>query len=472
MKLDDNRPHLEITLKDRDAKGDLDPLAQETKRGWDSTEIILELDPPGSGILDSCSIQPGTSTARLVTKLGASYTVKEVRRVGPHFAPIIYQINEPGKSPGTPIKVADKGSVTIECGGRARISAWIDSAVMWNNKAPMSSDPNRIEKRWRGLTWGGLDDLTVLVSIWNVGQTDDVDWAENFVPASSGKPEKAKYFGQIIEMMHAQRVQVFAGMFSDTGVPGPSVKLGDAFTRWLRAKVAGQKGPLKPLFANHAKKAVDFFDNQGLDIDGISMDHEIFITSPPTPGMTALNASDRPAITALYQAYADELGKKGRYLAYANSAFTSHTDGISVWMPYELAQYPNIIARPMSYQSEQRRERVIKFALPDETAGAGLHPGQLQTGLATAMPPTSTPASIIAEVGKTQRKYRVGFIQFGFDGSSAPDKAHPKRTQTSAFAEYDTALNPDGPPHGTLGQPLQGPLNAERIAVLDKAAKT
>jgi hypothetical protein len=174
----------------------------------------------------------------------------------------------------------------------------------------------------------------------------------------------------------------------------------------------------------------------------------------------------------LYEAYADELGKQGRYLAYANSAFTSHTDGISTWMPYELAQYPNIIARPMSYQSEARRERVIKFALPDETAGAGLHPGQIQTGLATAMPPTSTPASIITEVDKTQRKYRVGFIQFGFNGSPAPDKAHPKRTQSSAFAEYDAALNPDGPPHGTLGQPLQGPLNAERIAVLDKAAKT
>ncbi|MBL9013346.1 MAG: hypothetical protein JNL83_04170 [Myxococcales bacterium] len=461
------RPHVTVTLEDHQA--DLHDLAKEQKRGWAVHEIVLDEDTTkerdAANVLPATgSIQPAVASADLVTIGKAAYTVKEVRRAGPHFAPIHWKLTPPDA------KVTDGNTTTVKVHGRARLSAWCEATSFYNAADPKAAD--KIAPRWRDKIFKGLDDMTVLVTVFNKEDSDDSDWAENYL--SNNPQDREEFLRQFIRFMHKQDVQVFVGVFADTGVPGPSKKLGDRFTRWLRKKVKGQTGPLKPLFEEHARLLLKFFDDKGLDIDGISYDHEIFSSSETKNNTTVnwqgLGEKDRPAVEALYQAVADECAKKGRYVAYANSAFEAPGTGITKWMPYELALYPNIIARPMSYLAN--RKKLIEYAL----GGVKLHPGQLQVGWASRSTPVTgvdaqgkpvikewkvpdTMATITKEAGDLERKYRVGLIQFALEHDSQP----------AAYAAIDKALNPDGPPTGTKGQPLQGPLNDQRMAAIAKS---
>lgn len=463
------RPHVTVTLKDH--QSDLHDLAKEEKRGWAVHEVVLQED--ATTARDSTNVLPATGSSQtatadadLVTTLGAAYTVKEVRRAGPHFAPIHWKLTP------ADAKVTDGSTTTVEVHGRARLSAWISENNFYNAKDPKAAD--KIDPKWKDKSFAGLDDVTILVTVFNKEDSDEVEWAENYL--QNNPQDRLEFTKQLIKFFHKQNVQVFAGVFADTGVPGPSKKLGDRFTRWLRKKVKDKKPPLKPLFEEHARLLLAFFDDKGLDIDGISYDHEIFGSKEKVGDKEVtwlgLGEKDRPAVEALYQAVADECAKKGRYCAYANSAFEAPGTGITKWMPYELALYPNIIARPMSYLSN--REKLMQYAL----GGVKLHPGQIQVGWASRSTPVTgvddkgnpvikswkipdTMASIEKEAGKLERLYRVGLIQFALESTDQP----------GAYAAIDKALNPDGPPPGTKGQPIQGPLNDQRVAALAAAKK-
>lgn len=452
------RPRVKVKLADHDPKGDLHDLAKEAKRGWSSHVAVIQNSV--NAARDAGTPEPGSDTVVLNVTLGSQHTVKSVHCAGPHFAPIIWAT--------TPAEaaVADGGETTVELHGRARVSAWANAVNFHHAEKP--NDANKIHPRWRDLSYAGLDDITFLVTVFNKGETDEVEWAADYLP--NARQNREEFLRQAIRFFHKQNVQVFVGMFCDIGVEGPSSVNGDHFTKWLHATVKGATGPLEPLFAPHARNLVKFFDDKGLDIDGISMDHEIFPHHKTVAGKEVhyqgLTEADRPAIEALYHACADELAKRGRCLAYANSAFTSANTGISKWMPYHIARYPNVIARPMSYLAN--REKLMDYALGD----VKLHPGQIQVGWASRSTPVAgpdntikqwvipnTPATFTEECGKLERRYRVGVVQFALEKVEHPP----------SYAAMDAALNPDGPPAGTLGQPLQGPLNQQRMDAFAKA---
>jgi hypothetical protein len=120
--------------------------------------------------------------------------------------------------------------------------------------------------------------------------------------------------------------------------------------------------------------------------------------------------------------------------------------------PFDLARNPNILVRSMSYIVP--REPVIRFALDSAASKPGLHPGQFQIGVGMT--------NVEAETRDTFARYRVGLIQFAV-ASKGP---------IANYAKLNAALNPGLPPAGTLGQPLQGPLNAQRIAAMKSAGAT
>jgi hypothetical protein len=376
---------------------------------------------------------------------------------------------------------------------RLRLSAWTQGEYLW--------DPSTaLVDRKKYATASGFDDLTLTQTVRmktlpaattddekkkNDEMRDDVDWANNFLtdagiyntplspqkkdatPDDKAKAKEAVRLGFLkdaIQYFHARRIQIFVGFEIVAEKKGTTAKdakaleedhkAADRFKEWISKK---KEDPAD--FAAHAKKLVAFFDDKGLDIDGVSYDIE----------MSGLGDAYVAKMKALFMAVAAELRKKGRYLAYATRAFRSYTKSDSAndkkddflrEQPFSLAAAaPDIIARPMSYDlGTKGREDMFKFALTTDK----LHPAQFQVGLGTvATTQPITHDDFDKECKNTWKGYRAGVIHWAM---TTGDDA-------KQLARHNQALNPTDLATGRVGQPLQGPLNAARVKVLDDAAQ-
>jgi hypothetical protein len=431
-------------------------------------------------------------------------TLKKVQRLGSYSVPIDWKLDGTTSAPVSPANP----SMKVEITGRVRLSAWAKPTGKWVDDKGKTKRFAR--DRWKGLDarWG-LDDITFTQTVRILDpqgkipkemplikakpDPDAVWWADNFLPTIAADKDRTDWMRDAIQFFHAHNIQVFAGyeIVIDKKPPGPKPpeskepsakekeefkkaveeykeknkakladvdrdrRVGDAFVLWLEGK-----GRTMSDFEEHAKKLVGFFDDRGLDIDGISYDLEI---DEKYDGR-ALGRRHAEAIQALYLAVMHRLSVKERYLAFA--AAGRHDSTIMQEQPYRLGNIINILARTMSYQvvlagskqtGAQAREDVVKESL----RRFNLHPSHLQIGLTTR---EGQPGKITVEEATkecpTYRSHRVGLAHWYLDILDL---------NLGQYRDYDKALNPTAPPRGTRGQPLQGPLGPQRLKAFKDA---
>lgn len=437
-------------LKDHDPKGGLDDLAKEDKRDWSVNEVVVKHTATSlAGRIDRMNAIPATGTVQSASNAVVFESAPDVRldvqsvvRHGPHASPIIWTIRDPKP----PSSLAPGASADLTLGARVRISMWANMTSFWD---AAKDDIQRA--RFKGLS--GLDDITLLVSVNLKDDTSgELEWADNFLAPNKTTSDARKTLAvaRCIQFFHAQKVQVFAGLYMDTGMAA-NAKYYNRFVKFLKGTSD---------FTAHAQAVSEFFKQRSLEIDGISYDIE-----GGSNGTTAMGTADLPKMKLYYETMAAELAKKERYLAFAAGAARSDAQTfVMKEQPFWLASTPNIIVRPMSYNiGKSGRTEMVKYALGSVVpSGRGLHPGQFQVALATSLSggEDHTHAEIAKELETVHRRFRVGFIHWNLDN----------HTKAADYALHDAALNPDGPPVGTLGQPLQGPLGPQRIAAFAAAA--
>jgi hypothetical protein len=283
------------------------------------------------------------------TPTGMTVTVKKAQRLGSYSVPIVWKLDGTTSATLTPASP----SMKVEINGRVRLSAWATPNNFWVDSSGKTKKFAR--DRWKAIDdrWG-LDDITFTQTVrlldpaasppmgapLNSGKPDPeaVWWASNFLPSLSDQ-EREDWMRDAIQFFHAHNIQVFVGYeivtqdWTTLVPPDPKQvtdkdefdrklkyynalvadmnrnrSLGNAFVRWLEAK-----GDKMSNFEEHAKKLVGFFDNRGLDIDGISYDLEI---DGKNNGV-GLASKHTSAIQALYMAVMLQLSAKERYLAFA-----------------------------------------------------------------------------------------------------------------------------------------------------------
>ncbi len=496
-----------ITLAPADAS---DPSVTETHFEWEDHEVILRLtaaDPP-FGIGPPNAGGEVTLFARDLT-----WQLDGVQHKGPHTWPIVYRATPSAAT----IKAGD--SVTVTLKERHRISAWAEATSLVRKvaggQADMRSDDSFGDRKRRNYYqlpgWlddlAGLDDVSVVSTVFFNSAGDDIDWARNLLQdtddswdpnsddakANPDSPAnklgasnlarhvdfnmvRLRFMRELIEACHARRIQVFAGFYVDSG-NGNAASI-DHSARMMKF-VRGTADPVVM-----AGKLAAFFARNELEVDGVWFDFEVDKLNPRPRGATAFTTDDRPRIEAWVRAVADEFGKRGRYVAFAaapdrngqmQNHFFSH--------PADLAQYPNVLCRPMSYDSRPKTVGDVTVLCDSTKAGSafvtpvqpadrvgiakrclgfyGLHPAQLQIAVGHCSNESSGEVRGKLGPGATEaRALRIGLIHWNLGG---PDDARE-------YATCDANLNgPDPIPRGTLGQPIQGPLNAERVKVLDDA---
>jgi hypothetical protein len=445
-----------LTENSLGVKGGLDALAVE--RDWSHHVVALKNTSSGTGTIENASPPASATTAgatgiaKLVKSASASFQLDRVRRQGPHTVQATVWSVDAGHAP--PITVQTGGTLDLKLASRVRVSTWLSAGQASMGRIPKATDkdPSHVAQTWQNIAFTGIDDVTFVATVWpkldaSGVATEDFRFAPNFI--NFGVDAEA-FLRDVLVLLHKQKVQVFASVFLDQGVPvGNQPKVSDGLVAFVKArakaaaKAAGaapNQAQLRAQFTTFATNLVKFFDDKNLDIDGISFDLE----------NGNIGAAERPAMEALYLELAAQLAVKGRYLAYAGPPSPPINPSMMPEQPFDLARNPNIIVRPMSYIVP--REPVIRFAL--DPAKAALHPGQIQIGVGST--------AVVAEARDTFARYRVGLIHFAV-ASIGP---------IASYAALDQALNPGLPPPGTLGQPLQGPLNAQRIAAMKTAGAT
>ena len=475
----------------------IQPVSREGP-AWTGTTVTIHLD--GSTVENPKPDSSGTAWVSHAESMRRDVVPFDVQahRKGPHTPDIEWTLRG---GPAEGQLTHDKPVAVVDLSSRLRLSAWTQGEALW--------DPStRLLDRKKYADVEGIDDITLTQTVRmkplpppaapkrnetdeekkkreeedktaRDAVADDVDWADNFLTnaaygdgtkknqtdeqkAATAAPVRLAFLRDAIQFLHSRRIQVFVGFEIVAEKEGQSKKpkeeldrdkkAADRFKDWLSGK---KEDPAD--FAAHAQKLVAFFDGQGLDIDGISYDIETSL----------LGEEDRGRMRALYMAVARELRKKGRYLAYATRAFRSYeknpndkNDNFLREQPFTLAAAaPDIIARAMSYDiGTKGREDMFKFALTTDK----LHPAQFQVGLGTVA--TTNPIThddFDRECKDTWQFYRAGVIHW----------AITKGDDAKQLARHNRALNPHDLSTGRLGQPLQGPLNAERVQVLDDAAQ-
>lgn len=470
-----------FTIKLADAPG-TEALALESARtGWRELELrtqatdttgnttLLGIGPPQHGAVTSPYDPANVSKIELVA----------VRQHGPHYEPIEWR-------PEQPIALTD-GMTLPPIPERLRISAWTPAVALIakNGKGQATFDAgNRltIDPRILASPCTGLDDVSIVNTVFLTGKilgaspALEVGWADDFpgmelidiIKKNSAlrlDDIRTDLLEKTIAAFHAKRVQVFAGFYVDTG---NTVKLGsspaqEAVTKANAARLIELVGNSKWSMREFAQKLVGFFDDKQLEIDGIWFDFEVAAFP------RGLADTDEPRIRDLLYEVALAFGKEGRYVAFASANDQSAHDtgtpahppaapsmlGHFFSHPSSLARMPNVITRPMSYDSG-------RFNTVRQCYG---HYGVLPQNLQIAVGLGNGKPNVDAEMKNSAaqiRQNRCGLIHWAFRSAN----------NLKAYEAADAIMNAGAPPHGTFGQPIQGPLNRKRLQVMRDAGAT
>lgn len=465
-----------FTIKLSDAPGTTALAKESTRTGWRDLELQVRYPGP-SGADVTTRIGPavnGQIDLDLDVSALGRFELVAARQAGPHDEPIEWR-------PATPIALTN-GMTLPPIPERLRISAWTPAVALVTKNAQGqavfdANDRFTIDAGIRGSPCTGLDDVSVITTVFLTGDILDpsptiaVDWAGDFPSVElnaiiRGNPKldldaiRLDLLQQTIATFHAKRVQVFAGFYVDTG---NTVALGsspaqDALTKQHAARLAELLDPAKNhSMAAFAQALVGFFDQRKLEIDGIWFDFEV----------ASLSDKHAPRLRELVIEVARALGATGRYLAFASAHdqsgnIQSQPPGTPPGPPAMLAHFfshpsslarlPNVITRPMSYDGG-RFKTVTQCYGHYQVLPQGL---QIAVGVGNGKP--NVDSDMVAAAPQI-RANRCGLIHWAFQSSAT----------YAAYAKTDAIMNKDAPPHGTFGQPIQGPLNRQRLQVIQDA---
>jgi len=456
--------------------------AQESAgTGWRELELILRgTDANGPFLFKLGPVRPVGGKFAVTTPADMTAITKveliAARQHGPHHDPIEWR-------PDQPIEVTD-GQTLPAIPERLRITAWAPPVALMakNNGHPIMDAQGYFSIRDEIIRspCEGLDEMSVISTVFLTGDILDpghptiaIDWADDFPNPNTVAYIKQQgwdldairldFLHKIIATLHAKRVQVFAGFYVDTGNHDDFFKVGPTQSRITERHAARlvellQNSNLQ--MRDFANCLVDFFESRGLEIDGIWFDFEV--GGFKTPGLArSLNAGDEPRMRELVYEVSRALAAGGRYLAFASAHdqaqalkppgppnmqrhFYSH--------PSSLARLPNVITRPMSYDNGRFNTIVQAYGHYQ------VLPQHLQIGVGIGGGTTLVNDQM--KLGAPRfRDNRCGLIHWAFNNPAS----------LQGYVEADKIMNQGAPPHGTFGQPIQGPLNRQRLEVMQAA---
>jgi hypothetical protein len=258
--------------------------------------------------------------------------------------------------------------------GRTRMSIWCFGNPFLG--AAPKVDPGVLDK----IKEARVDD----VSLVNTLAPPDSNWAPGGVVKDTGvswsdgfmglfKKMREEYLTNLVTACHDRGIQLMLG-YCIGNSNDPKDAIGNAyaknFTGWLAALSEDQ-------VKAHARAVAAFVKQY--KADGIGFDLEI----------TSLGEGHRANLRTLYSTIASELQDVNGLVSYANAPFTSegHVDGTPAMSGMRIQDFnlardiPNLVARPMCYDTNALDYGLIQRSLDWALGGAGLKPSQLQLGL-------------------------------------------------------------------------------------------
>ncbi len=415
------------------------PDAQEEADEW--SDDLVHIHPnasPAVGVadedLDGLFVLPRGSSTKA--------TVRDVYKSGPHETSVKWRVEVGDVLPGrvTEMKVSS----------RLRMSTWVFHSPFVKAKSgndDITIDDETIELMGESC----LDDISIVSTIGWVPFTNEVGWHDH---APGGEVKRsAKYLKKVVDALHGKNIQVQAG-WSSVDVKTGNKPYNVGWTNYLASAT-----PVK--IRALAQSAWDFFEKQGIDIDGIGFDFEI----------NSLGQKQAENLALLYRTTAEifRQNKRDAFVTYANAPFATDGTGKPGFMniqPFSLCQgVSNLFARPMCFDEhtvapEEIREGVA-CAVRRAAGGGGLHPSQAQFGLfARELENMSAFKTLITE---TLRPNRIGLMLYQlpkFEVQNSMTGQFTRLAITKFLKDCKTwneLLNPGEALPPTAGQPLQVP---------------
>lgn len=417
-----------------------------------------------------------------------------IERKGPHLAPLIYTLRDPGSGSIITTPPVHRGRTTkVEISARGRVSIWAFGAPLIKSTwGGIKLDPTQLT----AMKDARLDDLTLNYCMapapgnWSRGPDGNIIVHDTKVgfsarlgpggmtqgsttsPAQVAKNDKVRdeYIRTVVRELHTLGIQVLISYTIGTdGKPKPGAtpkelqahaateRYNQEFADWLFAMSDAQ-------IEAHAKAIDDF--RERYDADGIGFDFEL----------DQLKYKHRHKLQHLIRTTAVYAQLRNAIVSYATAPFTDDgkaTDiatlgnkfqALSI-QPYALAKMErNIIARPMCFDQTPFPTSAIEASLdyalkPESQGGVGLDPAQIQFGVFGSG--TSRPGYPSSEFGveRTKQLCREKFRprRQGMMVYSLPQTAHKATTELKNVKAWEAELNPDEVGPGLKGQPVQVP---------------
>ncbi len=407
-----------------------------------------------------------------------------VKSRGPHLAPLIYTMRDPGTGAIVTAPPVHRGKTTeVKVSARGRFSIWaFGSPLIKSTWGGIKLDGEQLE----AMKAARLDDLTLNYCMapahgnWSRdtdGKIVVLDTKVGFsarlgpggivqtpnTPAAAREKNdivRADYVKTVVQELHKLGIQVLISYTIGTDGSGEAKgtkTFNRDFADWLLAMSDSQ-------IDAHAKAIDDF--RERFDADGIGFDFEL----------DELKYKHRDKLQRLIRSTAKYAQLRNAIVSYATAPFTDDGKATAIAtlgdsfqalsiQPYALAKMEkNIIARPMCFDKNpfptSSIEASLEYALkPESEGGVGLDPGQIQFGVFGSG--KSRPGFASSEFGVARttelcrekfRPRRQGMMVY----SLSPKKAVALSELLNAKA-WEAELNPAEAGPGMKGQPVQVP---------------
>lgn len=439
------------------------PVTAQRLAAWAHTGLAVELD--GVVPAQGQRIPDEQGHVRMRWAHGAAAKQIAIRAQQTRYGAAWHDAAASGAGTSHPVQA--RGQVTLPVTARRRLSLWLSPAEMfaWPGGGAWPMDEEH-GQRWDKLK-AYVDDV-VLLGVFKPAFTDGGATVTYAYSAEKGLESSLSQLRAIIAKCHDNQTQVLIG---HGGIINEIKQ--SPWLSYLDAAADVSDDKLK-VFAQAICKQI--FDTDKLPFDGLDFDLEHLT-------QRSWSMRLRQRVRVFFRALATELQVRKKLLGIASSSYISHgavqdnvpATGSAQGQTFTLAiECPNIIMRPMCYDNAflgdqllDFQRRIVKFALADAPAGAGLHPAQFQVGVKTFKGTNNSDApSVPGHPGENIKGYYTNMpTQLT---TLCKDTLMPSRVGVICFGppfmylkQIDDALNPlagDKKQGKTVGTPLQGPL--------------